>query len=173
MSILLLCFLVAADGRTYEGKGILNLVTIGDDYKLEDFKEIDDFSAFYMESEQGDNLVWFTLEIDPQAKLGSSGNGARPTLVLQRDKKDVAVIGLPVQNQDRSSKDFGQLLEWRVGAEFDDNSHCMFQLHPNSKNYVTIILPFSAAEATYVSKDKKKSKMSFSELRKKLAVTKK
>jgi hypothetical protein len=125
---LLPLILLALAGKLYDGHGILNLVEVGKDYKLEEVKEIKDFSAFYAETDNGDKLIWFALEIDPNIVVGSPGKGLAPTLILMREKEIVAAIGLRVGNVDRQTADIGQVMEWKVGADFEEASHCMFQL---------------------------------------------
>jgi hypothetical protein len=159
---------LALTATLYEGHGILNLVEIGKDYKLEEVKEITEFTAFYAETADGDNLIWFALEIAPNAVVSSPGKGLAPTLVLMREKEVVAAIGLRVGNVNRQTKDIGQVMEWKVSADFAKSSHCMFQLQHSSDDFTTFVVPFSTAKATHVSKDRQTTELSFSALRTKI-----
>jgi hypothetical protein len=166
--LLIVAVVLTAATEKHEGRGLLNVVEVGKDRKLSDIKEIKNFTAMYADIEHGDKLIWFILELDPSAKIVSPGNFGAPALGLIRDNRTVAIIPLAVGNMDKKVKEMGLVMEWKTDVEFDESSQCAFSLNPNSEDYVTVILPFSASSATYVGIGKKSVEMTFTELRNKV-----
>jgi len=159
---------VVALAPIYEGHGILNQISIGKDYNVDQISEIEDYWAVYVEAEHGDGLVHFVLELKDGTQLNGLDGGLapRPFLTLMRKGKAVAVIWPRVE---KGVDDKGWSIEWKVSAEFDQESYFRFQVIHDERDFSTIKLPFSAARSSYVTAaDRKSSKMNYSELRKKL-----
>jgi hypothetical protein len=140
---------LAVGCTSYEGEGILNVVEVGERYKVDDIKEIIDFTALYIEGSKRDLDYILTLRGDVQ--LEHPDGGLLPTLILMKEGQVFASVHLRVS---RDEKQMRLILEWSAVPDFHDDSYCFLQLYPNSEEMFTLKIPFSAAKVSKATKER-------------------
>lgn len=162
LSLFLLAF-VSSSAWGYEGRGILNMVVVGEDYDIKDIKEIKGFSALAVKTQ--DDLSYI-LTLDGDTKLTHPDSGTVPTLVLCKGGTIVASVHLRVSHWEKHSE---LIMEWTAVPDFDESSYCLIQMYPNTENMVTMKVPFSAARVVKVDQDGQRQTTTLRELQKESA----